>query len=49
MKMAPIKNNDIYIFVHLSAILNLCKLYNHPIERCQSVNKLALDNILKYH
>ena len=39
MNMALIKNNDIYIFAHLAAILNLCKLYNHPFERCASVNK----------
>ena len=39
VKMALIKNNDIYIFAHLSAILNLCKLCNHPIERCVFVNK----------
>ena len=39
MKMALIKNNDIYIFANLSAILNLCKFYNHPIEICGSVNK----------
>ena len=39
VKMAPIKNNDIYIFANLSAILNLCKLDNHLMERCGSVNK----------
>ena len=39
MKMALIKNNDIYIFAHLAAILNLRKLDNHPMERCGSENK----------
>ena len=39
MKMALIKNNDMYIFAHLSAILNLCKSYDHLIETCGSVNK----------
>ena len=39
MKIALIKNNDVYIFSHLSTILNLCKLDNHPMERCGSVNK----------
>ena len=48
MKMALVKNNDIYIFAHLAAILNLCKLYNHPFERCGSKKKTALVNILKY-
>ena len=38
-KMALIKTNDIYIFARWSAILNLCKLYNHPIERCGTINK----------
>ena len=41
VKMALIKNNDIYIFANLAAILNLCKLDNHLMERCQSVNKQA--------
>ena len=36
------KDNDIYIFVHSSAILNLCKLDNNPMERCETVNKLVL-------
>ena len=44
-KMALIKNNDIYIFAILSAILNLCKLYNHVVERRGSVHKRALQNI----
>ena len=39
VKLGLIKNNDIYTFVHLSAIMNLCKLYNRPIERCGSVKK----------
>jgi len=39
VKIALIKNKDIYIFSHLSAILNLCKLDDHPMERCRSVNK----------
>ena len=39
VKMALIKNNDIYIFANLSAILNLCKLDNHLIERSWSVSK----------
>ena len=47
--MALIKNNDIYIFAHLAAMLNLCKLYIHPFERCRSVIiKGPLVNILKY-
>ena len=29
MKMALIKNKDVYICANLSAILNLCKLDNH--------------------
>ena len=49
MKMALIKNNDIYIFANLSAIFNLYKLDNHPIERCWSENKGALEDILKFH
>ena len=49
MKMAVIKNNDIYIFAHLSAILNLCKLDRHIMERCVCVHKWAFDNILKYY
>ena len=49
MKMAVIKNNDIYIFTHLSAILNLCKLDNHLLEICWSVYNLAFENIFKYH
>ena len=40
MKIALINNNDVYIFAHLSAILNICKLDNHPKERCASVNEL---------
>ena len=47
--MTVIKNNDIYIFANLSAILNLCKLNNHLIERCGSQNKCAFENILNYH
>ena len=39
MKIALIKNNDIYIFAQLSAVLDSCKLDNHPVERCGSVNK----------
>ena len=39
MKIALIKNNDIYIFAHLQAILSLCKLDNHPMEICGSVNE----------
>ena len=39
MKMALIKNNDIYICANLAAIFNLCKLDNHLMERCGSVNK----------
>ena len=45
MKIALIKNNDIYIFANLSAILDLCKLDNRPVERCGSVNKRAFENI----
>ena len=26
------KNKEIYIFAYLSAIFNLCKLYNHPLK-----------------
>ena len=37
MKMAVIKNNDIYVFANLSAILNFCKLVNHLMGRCGSV------------
>ena len=48
MKMAVIKNNDIYIFAHLAAIFNLCKLDNY-LEICWSVYNLAFENILKYH
>ena len=42
-----IKNNDIYIFAHLSAILKLWKLDNQPVERCESVNKWVFENIIK--
>ena len=45
MKMALIKNNDIYIFANVSAMLNLCKLDNHLMERCGPVNKWAFENI----
>ena len=48
MKMTVIKNNDIYIFVNLSAILNLFKLDNHLMERCGSENKGAFENIKNY-
>ena len=37
MKIALIKNNGMHIFAHLSAILNLCKLDHHLMERCGSV------------
>ena len=47
MKMALIKNNDIYIFADLSAILNI-KLDNDIMERRGSVNKYVFENILKY-
>jgi len=47
--MALIKNNDIYILFHLSAILNLCKLTNHTMERWECVHKWTFENILKYH
>ena len=46
MKMALIL---IGIFAHLSAILNVCKLDYHPIERFGSVNKRALEDLLKTH
>ena len=49
MKMALIKNNDIYIFAHFSAILNLCKLDHYLMVRCGSANKWAFENIKKYH
>ena len=45
IKMVLIKNNNIYIFAYLLAILNLCKLDNHHIERSWSVNKQALEDI----
>ena len=38
------QNNDICIFANLSAILNLCKVDNHLMERCG-----AFENVLKYH
>ena len=41
VKMALIKNKDIYIFAHLTAILYLRKLGNLPMERCgQKINEL---------
>ena len=46
-EMVAIKNNDIYIFAHLSAMLNLCKLDNHLLEICWSVYNLAFENIKK--
>ena len=49
VKIALIKNNSIYIFAHLSAILNVCKLDNHLNERYESINKLAFEKINKYH
>ena len=42
VKMSEKKNNDIYILFHLSAILNLCKLHNHTMERCGCVHKWTL-------
>ena len=36
VKMALIKNYDIYIFANLSAMFYLCKLDNHLMERCGS-------------
>ena len=48
MKMVLIKNNDIYIFAQLSAILNLCKLDNYLIEIYWPINKQAFENIKKY-
>ena len=39
MNIALINNNDIYIFAHLSAILNVYKLDKHLIDRHGSVNK----------
>ena len=45
VKMALIKNNDIYICVNASAMLNLCKLDNHLMKRRGSVNKWAFENI----
>ena len=49
VNMTVIKNNNIYIFANFSAILNLCKLDNHLMERCGSENKLAFENIFNYH
>ena len=51
VKKILIKNNDIYIFAHLSAILNLCNLDNHPTERCGSISKQAFEKnfSFKYH
>ena len=37
MKITLVKNNDMYMFARLPA--NLCKLQDHPVERCGSVNK----------
>ena len=39
VKMALIMNNNIYICANLPAIFNLCKLYNHLMEICGSINK----------
>ena len=33
LEQAPIKNNNIYIFAKLAAILDLCKLCNHFYEK----------------
>ena len=49
VKIALINNYDIYIFAHVSAILNLCKFDHHPMERCVSDSKRAFENIKKYH
>ena len=45
MKIALVKNNDNYRFANLAA--NLCKLDNHPMERCGSVKKNVLLKTLK--
>ena len=49
VNIAVLKNNDTYTFALFSAILNLRKLNNHPMERCASVNKCAFENIKKCH
>ena len=50
--MALIKNNNIYIFAQLSAILNLCKLRNYPIKdvgpQINEILKTFKNSIKKY-